>query len=335
MTTCLCTIRHRRACRGDVGNGNRLPPDFSGVAHAARGELNTSGIIRLTSLRFWEGVVLPISRRRRSCGFSLVELLVVIAIIAMLMAMLLPAIGAARESARRAQCSSNIRQFSIGILDQLTLGKFGEPTEGIRRTLKVNEPIFLCPSKPSGSGKLDYSDLRLIWVTPTSNDETKIVKCAFFDGAPEFEGNREVGYTIETPSDAKVTDGLSKTIGFFELASGVGYMARPDHHPDGPWSNRIPSETRGSSRSSHGSAKLKHHEKGPGHFEYSGLDINKTNRYGIYSFHPGGAFIAMCDGSVHFKEEGTDPEVMVALASRDGGADELIRLDKLGLALGH
>ena len=93
-------------------------------------------------------------RFRGNRGFTLLELLVVVGVMSLLIALLLPALSRARESARRIACSSNLRQLGWAFLAyaQDSRGWFPAPADGFHKQLE--DWVYWQPDRELSEGRL-------------------------------------------------------------------------------------------------------------------------------------------------------------------------------------
>jgi prepilin-type N-terminal cleavage/methylation domain-containing protein/prepilin-type processing-associated H-X9-DG protein len=127
-------------------------------------------------------------------GFTLVEVLVVIAIIGVLVALLLPAVQAAREAARRSQCANNLRQIGLALqnhhaaLQKLPPGR-GGPSP---RIFSPHAYLLQFMEQDAIAAQIDLEEAPAPFNTPTAN----------YDGARNRPAAVAVASVLLCPSDA-------------------------------------------------------------------------------------------------------------------------------------
>ncbi|MCE9548200.1 MAG: DUF1559 domain-containing protein [Planctomycetia bacterium] len=293
--------------------------------------------------------------RQGQAGFTLVELLVVIAIIGLLIALLLPTLQMARESARDTQCKNNLKQMTLGfnlyadghggfpnrqsLTTALTSGhgwgieilpfigqsavydkwnnkfSFFDP-QNVSVTMTAI-PTYMCPAAPNGARVMDVSLSTTTTSTGYAGDYVVFHQLSYTG-----TGVTCTGCSTAAPQAVnsmtypyQIKDGLSNTILMAEQAG------RPVYYIDRQAQASNTSMTNPKfwgCWAAYQSVQAQGWSAAATPATGGIVPMNRTNSQGVYSFHNAGANFGFCDGSVRFISDQISVQLLLALCTRDG-----------------
>jgi prepilin-type N-terminal cleavage/methylation domain-containing protein/prepilin-type processing-associated H-X9-DG protein len=286
-------------------------------------------------------------RRGSLRGFTLVELLVVIAIIGILVGLLLPAVQSAREAARRMQCSNNLKQIGLGLLNYESSTK-RLPPGGIESNF-ISGFASILPYLEQGNIYQQY-DFALYYTHPYNVAVSKQKIATYL--CPSTNIPRDVPANATTSSGAAIEVGSAAT---YLLNEGTNqYMAECDgafpaiyttyrnrflkigdftdgtsntiavgettyDFPQYRWSASIPAPLGGTVRWGTARWIVGYPRVGMGSTLFP-LNATRVSITGGYtSQHPGGANFSFIDGSVRFVSNSVDAIALNAVSTRAKG----------------
>lgn len=235
----------------DPVSGSSFGTPSASKSSSARGGISDSEI--MAQVPGATPRLIAAARRGITKGFTLIELLVVIAIIAILAGMLMPSLKSARDTARRAQCTNNLKQLSLGV--ELYANDYADkgnpyPPQDVdqadagstsRLRTSAGKEFGLCLIKPYLGGTIDcfacpqsdyytLAKLKTDWSAGGQVDCSYIYR-SFSDGRPIKKGEDQSKVIIADFNRLYSTFRLNhnfKFVGFVRADGSVGMKPNKD-----------------------------------------------------------------------------------------------------------